>query len=124
MDSLSYEEFYEYVFNELGDKLIDDKIENDEEKFYTKMFVDAVRLNDNQSDEEIEAISYEIYNKITMHGKRLIEKSWLHSEANRMDVRRIIKEVLIFRNYPPKNREKTSYDIVEQIEEILDNRGN
>lgn len=88
------------------------------------MFVDAVRLNEDQSDEEIESIAYEIYDAITMQGKRLIEKSWLHSEANRKDVRRIIKEVLIFKNYPPENREKTSYDIVEQIEEILDNRGN
>ncbi len=124
MDSLSYEEFIEYIFNEFGDDLINDKIENNEEKFYVKMFVDAVRLNEDQSDEEIESIAYEIYDAITMQGKRLIEKSWLHSEANRKDVRRIIKEVLIFKNYPPENREKTSYDIVEQIEEILDNRGN
>lgn len=124
MDSLSYEEFIEYIFNEFGDDLINDQIENNEEKFYVKMFVDAVRLNEDQSDEEIESIAYEIYDAITMQGKRLIEKSWLHSEANRKDVRRIIKEVLIFKNYPPENREKTSYDIVEQIEEILDNRGN
>ncbi len=124
MDSLSYEEFIEYTFNEFGDKLINDKMENDEEKLYTKMFVDAVRLNEDQSDEEIESIAYQIYDAITMQGKRLIEKSWLHSEANRKEVRRKIKEVLIFKNYPPKNREKTSYDIVEQIEEILDNRGN
>lgn len=124
MDSLSYEEFIQYIFNEFGDDLINDEIENNEEKFYVKMFVDAVRLNEDQSDEEIESIAYEIYDAITMQGKRLIEKSWLHSEANRKDVRRIIKEVLIFKNYPPENREKTSYDIVEQIEEILDNRGN
>lgn len=75
MDSLSYEEFIEYTFNEFGDKLINDKMENDEEKLYTKMFVDAVRLNEDQSDEEIESIAYQIYDAITMQGKRLIEKS-------------------------------------------------
>lgn len=124
MDSLSYEEFIEYIFNDLGDELINDKIENNEEKFYTKMFVDAVRLNDNQSDKEIEEIAYKIYKAITMEEKRLIEKSWLHSEANRQEIRRTIKKILIDEGYPPENREKTSYDIVEQIEEILDNRGN